>query len=90
MIRIVLENILLFLLPTVVYVAYVAMRRRDKPNNSPQQILDDAPLFWLLAAGAIVMLTVLAFFSTETGGRPGQGYEPPVYRDGKIVPGRKE
>ena len=32
MIRIVAENILLFLLPTIVYVAYVYMTREEKPG----------------------------------------------------------
>ena len=45
MIRIVIENILLFLLPTIVYVAYVYMTRDEKPGAT--RVLDDAPLVWL-------------------------------------------
>ena len=90
MIRIVIENILLFLLPTVLYVAFVMVRRRGQPNQSPQQILDEAPVVWLVVAGAVLMLAGLAYFASYTGGKPGQGYQPPVYQDGKIVPGRKE
>lgn len=90
MIRIVLENVLLFLLPTLAYVAYVMLRRRAGDKKSAQDVLDEAPLVWLFAAGAILMMVGVAYFATTSGGKPGQGYEPPVYRDGKIVPGHKE
>ena len=85
MIRIVIENVFLFLLPTLIYVAYVALTRDDDRKG----LLDDAPLIWLAAAGtAIVMitLTVVAFNATS-GGRPDQIYEPPSMKDGKIQPG---
>lgn len=90
MIRIVIENILLFLLPTALYVIFVMVKQRGEKRRSAQEILDEAPLFWLVGAGAVLMIVGLAYFATYTDGKPGQGYEPPVYRDGKIVPGRKE
>ena len=34
MIRIVIENILLFLLPTIVYIAYIYLTRDEKPARS--------------------------------------------------------
>jgi len=90
MIRIVIENILLFLLPTALYVAFIMLRRRGKSPQSPKQILDDAPLIWLFAVGAVMMIAGLGYFASSTGGKPGQGYKPPVYKDGKIVPGQIE
>jgi hypothetical protein len=84
MIRIVIENILLFFLPAVVYVAYVWLTRED----SSKGLLDDAPLVWLVIAGTVVVFTVLIAFGSTSGGRPDQRYEPPVFRDGKIEPGR--
>ena len=89
MIRVVIENILLFLLPTLIYVAFMLVRRRDQPNAA-QQIIDDAPVIWLLVTGAVVMIAGLAYFGTHTGGKPGEAYQPPVYRDGKIIPGQKK
>ena len=85
MIRIVAENILLFLLPTIVYVAYVYMTREEKPGAA--RVLDDAPLIWLFVAGAIIVLAVLVTFGSRTGGIPGQTYTPPVLKDGRIEPG---
>jgi hypothetical protein len=85
MIRIVAENIVLFLLPTIIYVAYVYMTRDDKPGA--MHVLDDAPLIWLFAAGAAVVVATLLTFGSLSGGQPGQTYTPPVLKDGRIVPG---
>lgn len=87
MIRLILENTLLFLLPTVIYVAYVLLKRRIE-GTSDINVLDDAPLIWLVATGAALVIITLVVFGSVSGGKPGQVYEPPVYRDGKIVPGK--
>jgi hypothetical protein len=88
MIRILLENILLFLLPTIIYIAYRLLTREE--NTSSARVLDDAPLLWLFVAGAALALATLVFFGSTTGGKPGQVYVPPVLEDGKIVPGHNE
>ena len=85
MIRIVAENILLFLLPTIVYIAYVYMTREEKTGSA--RVLDDAPLVWLFVAGALIVLVVLVTFGSRTGGIPGQTYTPPSLKDGRIEPG---
>jgi hypothetical protein len=84
MIRIVIENILLFLLPTVAYVIYVVATRGD----SRKGILDEAPLAWLMLAGSALVLAVLATYGSDTRGKPGQVYVPPSMKDGRIEPGR--
>ena len=85
MIRIVVENILLFLLPTFVYVAYVYMTREERPGTT--SVLDDAPLLWLFVAGAVCVIVTLVAFGSISGGKPGQMYTPPVLKDGRIEPG---
>jgi hypothetical protein len=85
MIRIVAENIVLFLLPTIVYIAFIYLTREDKPGAS--SILNDAPLIWLFVAGAILVVVTLATFGSVTGGKPGQVYTPPSLKDGRIEPG---
>jgi len=85
MIRIVAENILLFLLPTIIYVAYVYMTREEKPGAI--RALDDAPLLWLFIAGALLVLVTLITFGSMSGGKPGQIYTPPSMKDGHIEPG---
>lgn len=85
MIRIVIENILLFLLPTAMYVAYVLLTRR---TTSAGTVINDAPLVWLFMAGAVVVIATLIYYGTVTpGGRPDQTYTPPRYKDGRIEPG---
>ena len=85
MIRIVAENILRFLLPTIVYIAYVYLTREEKPGAA--RVLDDAPLIWLFVAGAILVVITLATFGSVTGGDPGGVYTPPSMKDGRIEPG---
>lgn len=85
MIRFVIENLLLFLTPSLIYVTYVFVRRRSAGDETP--ILSDAPLVWLFAGGVALMLGTLLAFETTSGGKPGEAYQPPVYKDGKIVPG---
>ena len=84
MIRVVIENIVLFLLPTAVYALYMAATRSDTNKG----ILDEAPLVWLMMTGTALVLIVLAAFGSNTGGRPGQHYDPPTMKDGHIEPGR--
>ncbi|MTD95633.1 hypothetical protein GIW81_14940 [Hyphomicrobium sp. xq] len=88
MIRIVAENILLFLLPAIVYVAYVYMTREEK--QGAMRVLDDAPLIWLFVAGAALVVITLVSFGSVTGGKPGQVYTPPSFKDGRIEPGHIE
>ncbi len=88
MIRIVVENVVLFMLPTAIYFAYRYMAMGE--DRSASGAMDDAPLFGLFAAGALVVITVLVLFSQTNGGKPGQKYEPPVFKDGRIQPGRIE
>jgi len=85
MIRVVIENILLFLLPTAVYVTYVLLTRRA---TSAGTVINEAPLIWLFVAGAALVVATLVYFgTTTTGGRPDQTYTPPHVKDGRIEPG---
>jgi hypothetical protein len=85
MIRIVIENILLFLLPAAMYVAYMLLTRSHK---SPGAVFDDAPLVWLFVAGALLVGATMIYYATTTpGGPPGATYIPPRMKDGRIEPG---
>ena len=88
MIRVVIENILLFLLPAAMYVGYVLLTRHG--STSAGTVVSDAPLVWLFVAGAALVAATLAYYATITpGGPPGhQTYVPPrVGKDGRIEPG---
>ena len=87
MIRVVIENVLLFLLPTAVYLAYVLLTRRTA--NSANDVLNEAPLVWLFMLGALCVAATLVYYATITpGGTPGQTYTPPHMKNGRIEPGQ--
>ena len=93
MIRIVVENLLLFLLPTMVYVAWVLFRHYQSEAGGPldrQQFMSDAPFLWLFSAGVILVVLMLVAFESSSGGKPGQHYLPPTLKNGKIEPGHLE
>jgi Family of unknown function (DUF6111) len=87
MIRVVIENILLFVLPAAVYLAYMLLMRSG--NTSAGAVINDAPLVWLFMAGALLVAATLIYYATTTpGGLPGQTYTPPrMGKDGRIEPG---
>ena len=86
MIRVIIENIVLFFLPTAVYVTYVLLTRKADAKGG---LMDDAPLVWLMFAGTAVVLVVLITFGSSSGGKPGQVYTPPsLSKDGKVEPGK--
>jgi hypothetical protein len=85
MIRVVVENIVLFFLPMAIYVTYILLTRRTDAKGG---LLDDAPLVWLMFAGTVVVLVVLIAFGSTSGGKPGQVYTPPsLNKDGQVEPG---
>lgn len=89
MIRVVIENIVLLLLPSVLYFSYIYLTKTSTTNR--QQAIDDAPFLWLFVAGSALCLAALAVFANFSGaGSPGDRYVPSIIRDGKIVPGRIE
>jgi hypothetical protein len=87
MIRVILVNLLLSLTPLILYFTYVYLRRRNAPDS---EILENAPIFWLLAAGVGLMLFGLVVLGQwETGEIEGR-YVPPRIEDGRIIPGHFE
>jgi hypothetical protein len=61
MIRVVIENILLFLAPVAMYVVYMLLTRRA---SSAGAVINDAPLIWLFLAGAILVIANPAWART--------------------------
>ena len=86
MIRIILVNLLLLMLPMLIYFGYVYLRKQE-PNG---EILSNAPIFWLLAGGAGLMLIALVVLGQWESGDPEGRYVPPQFKDGIVVPGHIE
>lgn len=97
MIRVVIENLLLFLTPAFLYFAYVMIAGWAEPDqgggkqaNAATDLFDGAPYVWLFFAGTALVLLILVAFGSNSGGKPGQHYAPPSMKDGRIEPGRME
>lgn len=88
MIRLVIENVLLFFAPALIYVGYIWLKRSGE--SEPRGLLDEAPIVWLAASGAVLVVVAMVLFGSTYGGRPDQGYEPPEMKGSKIVPGHRQ
>jgi hypothetical protein len=85
MIRIVIENIFFFMLPTLFYIVWVAFSENDWSGFS--SVVREAPLLRLFFAGAALMLGTLIAFSSRSHNDPHDIYIPPAMEDGKLEPG---
>ena len=86
MIRVFIENLLLFLLPTALYVSFAMLVRRT--DTSAIAVINRAPILTLAILGAGLVAIVMSLFGNIGDGKPGQAYEPAVFKDGKVIPGR--
>jgi prepilin signal peptidase PulO-like enzyme (type II secretory pathway) len=84
MMRVIIENIALFLLPTVIYTIYAWWTRR----GGQRPILEEAPLALLVGLGTVLVLVVMIAFGSTSGGKPGQEYIPPSLKNGDIEQGK--
>lgn len=85
MIRIAIENIFFFMLPTLLYIAWVAFADDEWAGLST--VIRRAPLAWLFAAGAALMVATLVIFSSRSRNNPHDVYVPASIEDGKLEPG---
>ena len=87
MIRIALELILLFLLPTVAYLGYALLMRPDRPAR---EVIDRRPWSGSGSAGAVLVFGTLIYYGSTTDtikGGLNQTYTPARIKDGQIEPG---
>lgn len=85
MLRVLLINLFMFLLPFLLYVAYAYLVRR---GQSPDSVLRGAPIKWLVVAGLGLALATLISLVTFSGSGTEGTYYPPRLEDGVIKPGR--
>jgi hypothetical protein len=88
MIRVIVECLLLFLLPSVAYFAYAYLAR--PAGTSAARVANDAPVLMLSVLGAALVFTVMVLFGSVGDGRPGQSYVPAQVENGRVVPGRMQ
>jgi hypothetical protein len=84
MLRVLLTIVLPLLLPTALYVVWIAFASWSASREKVK--LRALPLVWLAFAGvallAIVLVTVTVHFGEPADGR----YVPPRYEDGRVIP----
>ncbi len=85
MIRNVLGIVLLFLTPTLAWLAYALLTRPGRPAKA---VVGDAPLVWLGLSGVALVFGTLVYYGTTTDhAGPDQTYTPARIKDGQIEPG---
>ena len=85
MIRVAVEIVLLFLLPTVAYFVYALLAR---PAASPAAVFHEAPFVSLSLAGAALVLGMLSYYAWTAGeGGVGKAVAPARSIDGHAAPG---
>jgi hypothetical protein len=88
MVRVILLNLLLFLLPTILYAAFKAVRVSLDGKELGWDFWDGLPLVPLFAAGVVLVAGTLIYFASVSEPNVGKSYVPPSYEDGKLVPGQ--
>jgi cytochrome c oxidase assembly factor CtaG len=85
MIRTGLTEIILFLLPFVLYVVFLIATRASviHPDSWPL-----SRLAWLVGAALLLVIGSFVYFANYTGAPVGSTYVPAHMEDGKFVPGQ--
>jgi cytochrome c oxidase assembly factor CtaG len=85
MIRVGLTELVLFLLPFVLYAVFLIATRASllHPGSWPL-----AHLGWLVAAALLLVVGSFIYFANYTGAPVGSTYEPAHMENGKFVPQR--
>jgi len=84
MLRVILVNLMMFLLPFVFYIAIKFLTRVDDGKAS---VFEGLPIMPLALLGTILVAVTLAVTATMSDKNQGT-YEPAVIIDGKVQPGR--
>ena len=81
MIRVIVQQLLLFALPFIGYFLYRALASRG------QGFLSDTPWLILTITGLVFGLLAMLSLGIMEQGQPGGVYVPPRVEDGQIIPG---
>jgi hypothetical protein len=84
MLRVLLTIVLPLLLPTAIYMAWIAFVSRSANSERPR--LGAMPVVWLVLAGALLLAAVLVTVTVHFGQPVSGRYVPPRYEDGRVVP----
>ena len=86
MLRIILTQLFLFLLPFACYASYLWLSQKNKHPESWSR----GPVAWLTLAGLGLTIAGLITVAQLETAPEGKEYRPSEFRDGVLVPGRYE
>ena len=86
MLRVILWQILLFLLPFFGYALWLWLNKKAHVSEHWR----NGPMGWLTLAGVALVVVGLIVFATDRQAPEGKEYRPAEMRDGVFVPGRYE
>ena len=86
--RALVQFLLPILLPTVLFVVWLAFTHyRGGADGDVLTRFRDGPWFWLVLSGFVLMIGGLAYTGLTRGTHPGGTYVAPHVEGGRIVPG---
>lgn len=88
--RVLLQYLLPLILPTVLYLLWAVAIRDSGSGKKIATIIAESPWYWLFVAGLVLAAGTLVVTALTNGGAPGGTYIPPVWKDGRVIPGRVE
>lgn len=86
MLRIILTQLILFLLPFACYTAWLWLTKKNKDPDSWTR----GPVAWLTLAGIALVIGGLVSVAVFNRSPEGKEYRPSEIRDGVFIPGRFE
>ena len=87
--RILLHYLLPLLLPTVIYIVYMAWnRRRAVAAGAQAPDWREGPIFWFALSGLVLVVLSLLLFAILRGDERSGAYVPPRVENGKAIPGK--
>ena len=86
MIRVVLLNAVMFMLPLVIWSAWRLINRQLAEKEPQTPFWENAPFGWLALAGAVLSIGALAMLVGLRETSPGVPYHSPLPGTGDVVP----
>ena len=83
MIRVLITQVILFLLPFILYAAYLFLTRKIH-----KRAWIDAPRYWLVLAGVVFSLIGFITMSLVNNNPLNGTYVPAHFEGGKVIPGQ--
>lgn len=88
MARVIIQQLVLFLLPIAAYLSYALWQRQRARRTGGEVVgLERGPWFWLIVGGLVLSIAGFVALGVHGERRP-TSYEPAHLENGRIVPGQ--